>query len=133
MAKIRRNPSGFVYLDVRPDGPGGDFPIRGAIKLRSMLQMLNFVAHGIGRRPEFDVAPDPRTAGAVPENPAKTLQINATKSAPSADVASIRYQGRHYSVNETRWDRTMFAGFGYLLQTAVGDVEDIGIPITIAK
>lgn len=55
--RIKRNPGGFVFLDVRPDGPGGNFPIRGAIKLRSMLQMLAFVASGARAVPEFDVAP----------------------------------------------------------------------------
>jgi hypothetical protein len=27
--KIKKNPSGFVYLDIQPDGPGGSFPIQG--------------------------------------------------------------------------------------------------------
>ena len=34
--RIKRNPSGFVYLELRPDRPGGDFAIQGAIKLRKM-------------------------------------------------------------------------------------------------
>ena len=72
--RIKRNPRGFVYLDVRPDGPGGDFAIRGAIKLRSMLQMLAFVANGARAVPEFDVAPDPRT-GPTAENPRSALHI----------------------------------------------------------
>ena len=27
--KINKNPSGFVYLDIQPDGPGGNLPIQG--------------------------------------------------------------------------------------------------------
>ena len=38
--KIKKNPSGFVYLDIEPNGPGGNFPIQGAIKLRSMFRFL---------------------------------------------------------------------------------------------
>jgi len=56
--KINKNPSGFVYLDIRPNGPGGDFPIQGAIKLRSMFQILNFIATGIRVAPEFEVRTD---------------------------------------------------------------------------
>ena len=40
--RIKRNPSGFAYLELRPDRPGGDFAIQGAIKLRSMFQILGF-------------------------------------------------------------------------------------------
>ena len=53
--KINKNPSGFVYLDIRPNGRGGDSPIQGAIKLRSMFQILNFIATGIRIAPEFEV------------------------------------------------------------------------------
>src|SRR5215831_19479955 len=50
--KIKKNPSGFVYLDIQPNGPGGNFPIQGAIKLRSMFQILKFIATGIKIAPE---------------------------------------------------------------------------------
>ena len=56
--KIKKNPSGFVYLDIQPNGPGSNFPIQGAIKLRSMFQILNFIATGIRIAPEFDVNPN---------------------------------------------------------------------------
>ena len=45
--RIKRNPGGFVFLDVRPDGPGGNFPLPGAVKLRSMVQVLAFTEHGV--------------------------------------------------------------------------------------
>jgi len=54
--KIKKNPSGFVDLDIQPNGPGGNFPIQGAIKLRSMFQILNFIATGIRIAPEFEVS-----------------------------------------------------------------------------
>src|SRR5215470_12262608 len=54
--KIKKNPRGFVYLDIEPNGPGGNFPIQGAIKLRSMFQILKFIAIGIKIAPEFEVS-----------------------------------------------------------------------------
>ena len=131
--KIKRNPSGYVYVHLKPDGPGGEWPVQGVIWLRSMLQMLNFVASGIGATPEFDVAPDPRTRGPVPANPAATLKINVADDAPAGTVAFAESGGRFYSVDDTPWDRAAFATLGDLFQSAVGEVEDVGIPITIAK
>ena len=58
---LKRNPKGHVYVDIRADSPGGEVPIRGTLKLRSIFRMLDFVANGIEFAPEFDVAPDPRT------------------------------------------------------------------------
>ena len=130
--RIKRNPSGFVYLEIRPDGPGGDFPIQGAIKLRSIFQTLVHVARGIERAKEFDVTPDPRTRGVV-EDPAATLKLNVTDSAPEKDLPSIRHKGRYYTVNDTVWDRSAFILLNLLFQTVVGDIEGVGIPITISK
>ncbi|WP_291994619.1 hypothetical protein [Candidatus Accumulibacter sp. ACC003] len=130
--RIKRNPRGFVFLDVRPDGPGGDLAIRGAIKLRSMLQMLAFVANGARAVPEFDVAPDPRT-GVVSENPRSTLHIDISEVPPAATIASVDFQGRAYSVGNTSWDRANFATLGDLFQTAVGDIKGVDLPITISK
>ena len=130
--RIKRNPGGFVFLDVRPDGPGGNFPIRGAIKLRSMLQMLAFVASGARAVPEFDVAPDPRT-GAVNENPRSTLHIDISEVPPATTIASVDFEGRAYSVGNTTWDRANFSTLGDLFQTAVGDVKGVDLPITISK
>ncbi len=129
---IQKNPKGFVYLEIRPDGPGGDFPVQGAIKLRSMLQILDFLAKGIRGVKEFDVAPDPRT-GAVARTPRATLKINVTDSKPANVPPWIYYDGRYYSVNDTYWDRRSFSTLNILFQTTVGEIEDVGIPITISK
>jgi hypothetical protein len=130
--RIRQNPRGFVYLEIRPDGPGGNFPIQGAIKTRSMLQVLGFLANAIRAAEEFDVAPDPRT-GDVARGPAATLKINVTDQAPGASVPSIHYGGQYFAVNDTLWDRSSFIMLNILLQSTVGKVRDVGIPITIAK
>jgi hypothetical protein len=130
--RIKRNPSGFVYLEIRPDRPGGDLAIRGAIKLRSMFQILEFLADAIGDAKEFDVPPDPR-AGAAGRSPAETMRINVTEEPPAGDVPSVFHDGRYYSVADTPWDRRSFTILSILFQTTVGDVKDVGIPITIAK
>jgi hypothetical protein len=130
--KIKKNPSGFVYLDIRPNGPGGDFPIQGAIKLRSMFQILNFIATGIRIAPEFEVNPNVSTeetyAGAI-----ATLKINITDSPPDGRLPTVYYDGHYYSVNDTVWDRTTFLILSILFQTTIGKIENVGIPITIAK
>jgi len=130
--RIRRNPVNFVYLDIRPGAPGGDYPMRGAIKLRSMLQILSFVASGARALPEPEVAPDRRT-GAVRENPRATLDIVIGERAPARTIASVELDGRSYGVADTAWDRRQFDTLGLLFQTAVGNVGGGGIPITISK
>ncbi len=130
--KIRKNPSGFVYLDIQPNGPGGNFPIQGAIKLRSMFQILNFVAKGIRIAPEFDVSPGVQIEGTEP-GPAATLKINITDNPPDRRLPTIYHEGYYYSVNDTIWDKTTFLLLSVLFQTAVGKIENVGIPITIAK
>ena len=130
--KIKKNPSGFVYVDIRRDGPGGNFPIQGAIKLRSMFQILSFIAKGVHTALEFDVSPDPRT-GETAAAPAATLKINITDRPPDKNVPTIYYEGRYYSLNDTVWDRTTFRLLSILFQTVVGKIENVGIPITISK
>jgi hypothetical protein len=130
--RIKENPQGFVYLDLRPGHPGGDVPIRGAIKLRSMLQILQFVANGIAAAPEFPVASDART-GEVELGPPTTLQIIVTDRAPDQRVPAIAFAGRYYAVGDSAWDRTAFATLNILFQATVGEVKNVGIPIAISK
>ncbi len=129
---IKRNPVSFVYVHLRPDHPGGDFPIQGVIRLRSLLQMLQSTAYNISRTPEFEVAKDPRT-GQVQTGPPTTLKINVTEVAPSGNVPRAEYRGQYYSVADSDWDRKSFSMLSYLFQTAVGEVKDVGLPITISK
>ena len=130
--KINKNPSGFVYLDIQPNGPGGNFPIQGAIKLRSMFQTLNFIATGIRIAPEFEVStslPTAETEGAA----TATLKINITDSPPDVRLPTVYYDGHYYSVSDTVWDRTTFLILSILFQTTIGRIENVGIPITISK
>jgi hypothetical protein len=130
--KIKKNPSGFVYLNIQPNGPGGNFPIQGAIKLRSMFQILNFIATGIRIAPEFEVSPDVPTKD-TDTGATATLKINITDSPPDLRLPTVYYDGHYYSVNDTVWDRTTFLILSILFQTTIGRVENVGIPITISK
>jgi hypothetical protein len=129
--KIRKNPAGFVYFVLRPEAEG-DVSIQGAIKLRSMGQMLAFLARGIDTVKEYEVAPDPRTGNMV-ASPTETLKINITDSTPGGNVPAVFYGGRYYSINNTDWDRTSFTMLNILFQMTVGKIENVSIPITISK
>ena len=109
-----------------------EFPIFGALKLRSLFAVLDFVGKSIRLFPEFAVDPDPRTAGEV-RNPVRTLDIQVSEVAPRAGDDSIAFQGQYYTVADTRWDRAAFMVLYELFQVTVTDVSRIGIPITIAK
>ena len=130
--RIKLNPSNFVYLHIRAGDPGGDYPIEGAIKLRGLIQTLDYVATSIGTTAEHDLTSDPRT-GPVQPRPAVTLKINVTDDPPATGVPFVRYGNSYYSVADTAWDRSSFSILSYMFQTAIGDVEDTSIPITISK
>jgi len=131
-AKAASNPGNFVLLDIRPGHPGGDWPLFGALKLRSFNQMLDFVAEGTGEVREYAVAKDPRT-GNVGLNPPQTLAIDIGESAPPEDFPNAQYRGRYYSVANTPWDRKAFGLLYQLFQVTVTDVSQVGVPITISK
>ena len=70
-----------LYLELRPERPGGDIAIQGAIKLRSMFQILKFLADNTGDAKEFDIPADTRM-GAAEKSPAETMRINVTEEPP---------------------------------------------------
>ncbi len=131
-ARANANPKNFVLIDVRPGHPGGEVPLFGALKLRSLHMILSFVAadHGGGR--EFDVTPDPRTGDSGP-NPRRTLGIEVGDQAPPGALPYARFGGRYYSVADTPWDRQAFTLLYQLFQMTVTDVSGVGTPITISK
>jgi hypothetical protein len=128
-------PDNFVLVDVRAEQPGRDVPIFGALKLRSLFAMLDFVAKGIELFPEFPVEADPRSGDALAlvRNPDRTLAVTVSDDEPNATDGWIRYQGRYYAIGNTRWDRAAFIVLYELFQVTVTDVSRVGIPITIAK
>ena len=131
-------PTVFVMVDIRPDHPGGEVLLFGAISLRSFLKMLWSVSNGIEKKDhqrslELDVAPDPRTVGKIGDNPRQTLTINVSDNAPPDDVVHAHYKGRYYWVHENLWNSTAFMMLNTLFQFTVTEHSDVGIPIIIAK
>jgi hypothetical protein len=54
------------------------------------------------------------------DNPSRTLAIEITESAPSAEGPSTRYGGRYYTVADTAWDRIAFSGRHHMWRPVVG-------------
>jgi len=127
------NPDNFVFIDIKPGHPGGDFPIFGAIKLRSLDEILAFVAMGITPSSEYDVGPDPRTLR-VDRNPVKTLSIELEERKLPDRIISVQFQGDYYHIKDTPWDLKAFNILYNLFQATVTQVSGIGVPfITISK
>ena len=126
-----KRPENFILIDIRPGYPGGDFPIFGGIKLRSLYGIMDFLADGIDESPEFDVEPDPRT-GLTPNNPKNTLTILVDD--PSSDrFLHVPYRDHDYPIGYTTWDYEAFKNLYHLFQTAVTDVAKTVVPVTISK
>jgi hypothetical protein len=126
------NPGNFVLIDIHPSHPGGDFPLFGALKLRSLNRILTFVAADHGGSGEYDVSRDPRTGDSGP-NPRRALGIEVTAQAPPGLMPYVRYSNRYYSVADTPWDRQAFSLLYQAFQMTVTDVSGVGVPITISK
>jgi hypothetical protein len=126
------NPRNFVLIDIRLGHPGGDFPVFGALKLRSFNGILSFVAADHGASREYDVSPDPRTGESGP-NPRRTLGIEVTERAPPDLFPYAAFGRLYYSVADTPWDRQAFSLLYQLFQMTVTDVSGVGVPITISK
>ncbi|RPI21638.1 MAG: hypothetical protein EHM61_24265 [Acidobacteria bacterium] len=131
-SRAAKNPGNFVLVDIHPDHPGGDFPLLGALKLRSLNVIASFVAADHGGSQEFNVTKDPRTGASGP-NPRRALGIEVTDQPPSGTLPNARYRGRYYSIGDTRWDHEAFGLLYQLFQMTVTDVSNIGVPITISK
>jgi len=131
-ARAANNPVSFVLIDIRPEHPGGEWPLFGALKLRSFNLMLDFVAGGIDRAQEYNVAKDPRTGGEE-YNPARALAIQVSDREPPGEAPSTRFAGQYYTVADTAWDRMAFRLLYQGFQMTVTDVSQVGVPITIGK
>lgn len=137
----QRFPPDSVMVDIRPGFPGGDYPLRGSILLRSMNAIIGFVARSIEEEPELMVSPDPRT-GPVARNPARTLEIEESDVKPSDYEFSVQFDGRYYSIRKypvsrgmvPSWNQEAFAVLSNLFQMTVTDLTKYPTPaIAIAK
>lgn len=139
--QAERFPRNHILVDIRPDHPGGDFPMFGEIKLRSFKTILRFIGQGIVEEPEFDVDPDPRT-GPVTVNPARTLTIREARTQPEGAIISAQKRGLWYYINQEssegeafdRWNHEAFDLLYQLYHLTVTDVSQIpSLPIAISK
>jgi len=134
-------PADYILVDIRPEFPGGSYPLHGTILLRSLNAILGFVARGIDEEPEFHVDKDPRT-GPVLRNPARTLEIDESDRKPSDFEFSVEFDKRYYSIRKypisegmvPSWNQEAFAVLANLFQMTVTDLTRYPTPtITIAK
>lgn len=134
--EIERFPPDHIFVDIRPGFPGGEYPLRGFVLLRSFNSIISFVARGIGEEPGYHVEKDPRT-GPVPRNPAHVLEIEES-SARLPDVEfSVEFEGKHYAIRkfpitegmEPSWNQEAFAVLANLFQMTVTDVSNVKTPI----
>lgn len=139
--QAQRSPRHLLLVDIRPDHPGGDFPMSGQIKLRSFKAILEFIGRGITENQEFHVDPDPRT-GPVDVNPARTLTIRESQTQPEEAIISVQKRGLSYYIDQEsaegeafdRWNHEAFDLLYQLYHLTVTDVSQIpSLPIAISK
>ncbi|MBM4254552.1 MAG: hypothetical protein FJ147_01495 [Deltaproteobacteria bacterium] len=129
-ALAEANAINYLLIDVRPNHPGGELPIFGAIKFRSFQAILHSIAAMMSQNPDNQVGKDPQTGGAL-QNPARTLAVNVTNSRPSDAALSITYEGKYYSIPNNPWDTLAFILLSGLYQMTVTDISNNDIPITV--
>lgn len=128
-----------VAFDIRPDGAGGEWPMRGVFRLRSFHAIISFLGRSLGDEPEYAVGKDPRTPPVTDdENPAATMEFVVADAVPPDADLSIRSHGRYYALHargaHARWNRDAFQMLYLLFQMTVTDLPRTGVPsITIAK
>ena len=139
--EAQRYPRNYILIDIRPDGPGGDYPLHGFLVIRSFNKIMRFLANGIAADPEFQVGPDERT-GEVVLNPVSTLDIVEADSRPDNAAFSVKFENRWYSIAKASnedgkldpWNLGTFRVLAQLYQMTVTDISKTPTPaITIAK
>lgn len=88
-------PKNFVVVDLMAARPGGEWALRGLLKLRSFQSVLRFVARGLDPAFEREVSPHPKSPPGA-NDPARTLAIERDGQGPS--LVSATYAGRSLSL-----------------------------------
>jgi len=128
-----------VAFDIRPDYPGGEWPIRGSFRLRGFHAILNFIGHALGEELEYHVEKDVRTSPIdKDENPINTLELIVSDKPFPKDTLSVRSHGRYYAINtvgpNSHWNMNAFQLLYILFRMTVTDTTSLGAPIiTIGK
>ena len=140
--EVQGLPENAIFIEIRRDGPGGEYPIRGYYLFRSFLETLRRVAMGISAVPEFDVEKDPRTGPIPPQNPARALAVQETSHEPSNALFKVQHAGSWYWIakppenvpESMAWDQTAFRMLVAMYNMTVTDISQQPRPaITIAK
>lgn len=147
-SELKRN---AIPVLIRPDGPGGEFPLMGTIRLRSFLQIIKFLANGLQKEPEYKVPPDTRSGiivgpfGRLIEEPDSTLTLESGSGLPKSSLVSTAFKDHYYWINaaspaqqdtqQDRSNREVFALLYQIYQLTVSEnvSKTSGPAITIAK
>ncbi len=130
-----KNLENEVVVDIRANHPGGEYPIRGKLRLRSLYVMLTFIGQTIAEEPEYAVEKDPRTPEAG-ENPVSALAILESEHIPFHVDLSVKANGYYYAVGPqtgSNWNRDAFRLLDILYEMTVTELPQRGPSITIAK
>ena len=92
-------PPDHVSVDIRPGSPGGEYPLKGSILLRSYNSIISFVALGIAEDAGYHVDPDSRT-GPVQRNPAHVPEIEESSSPLRDAEFDVEFEGKYYSIRK---------------------------------
>jgi len=139
--EVERLPKHILFFDIRPDGPGGEYPLHGYFVFRSFSRILHSIAMRMSADPEFDVEKDPRT-GPITSNPAVTLAIEETADDPSDALFKVRHAGSWYWIaeapehasEEAAWDQDAFSILNSVYNMTVTDLSQQPTPaIAITK
>lgn len=127
-----------VAFDIRPGYPGGEWPIRGAFRLRSFHTILNFLGHALGEQAEYPVDKDPRTPPLTRNvNPSHTLGLIVADQLRNDTKLYSYSHGKYYAVDTSgdnaHWNRNAFQLLYILFRLTVTDAKSLGLPITISK
>ena len=134
--EIERYPPDHVFVDIRHGYPGGEYPLRGFILLRSFNSIISFIARGIAEDPGYQVDKDPRT-GPVPRNPAHVLEVEESSASITDAEFSVQFEDKYYSIRkfpitqgmEPSWNQEAFAVLSNLFQMTVTDISNVKTPI----
>ncbi|HSQ52560.1 MAG TPA: hypothetical protein VLL94_15015 [Nitrospiraceae bacterium] len=134
--EIDRLPADHVFVDIRSGFPGGEYPLKGSILLRSFNSIISFVARGIAEDAGYHVDPDPRT-GPVQRNPAHVLEIEESLLPLKDAEFDVEFEGKYYSIRKfpisegmvPSWNQEAFAVLANLFQMTVTDVSNVKTPI----
>jgi hypothetical protein len=125
-----------IIVDIRKGYPGGEFPVHGALRLRSFNSILDFIGKSMGEEPEYPVTPDPRTPP-VTENPVHALEIMESRTLPEDTHIAVQYNDFYYYPHPERgyqWNREAMRLLYQNYQMTVTELRGFGTPsITIAK